>query len=280
MNKRLITIAAALGLSGLLAGCHSQITTTAKTYGQSGIVTTIKGHASGKHLEYQIGHGPRHPVTVRNHSFVFQVAPTPHQQTVTLVADNAPKHRVTVKQAHPLGNYHQFAQRYNQVIIGAQLSPEQRSQLQAAAQLKKDPQAARQNPQLLQQAQQAPGILNQARQKTRTVQLPAYRQGVHSLVKTNAYTLRGNMQDNQLMGITMIVPLHSLKNKQAARQFGTAFMALSQACGANGKQVLQAFKRATSHQKAQQTTLKTITNHGVHYQVAFSPTGLYIYVTR
>lgn len=280
MKKRLITIATVLGLGGLLAGCRSQITTTAKTYQQTGIVATIKGHAAGKTIRYRIGNGKPHTASVHNHSFVVTVAPTLHEQTVTLLSSHAPRHQVTVEAATPLGSYPQFAQRYNQIITMAHLSPKQQRQLQAATAIKKNPQAAQSNPQLLQQAQQAQDILAQARKKTRACQLPAYRQGVHPLVRTNAYTLRGNMQDNQLMGVTMIIPLHSLKDKQAARQFGTAFMALSQACGANGKQVLQAFKRATNHQKTQQTTLKTITNHGVHYQVAFSPNGLYVYVTK
>lgn len=267
MNKRLITIAIILNLSGLLAGCQSQVTTTAKTYRQVGIVATIKGHTAAKTIKYRIENKAIHTATVHNHSFVVSVAPTTHQQTVTLSASNTPQHKVTVQAATPLGNYHRLAQRYNQIITTAQLSPKQQHQLQTATQLKQTPQAAQ-------------SLLSQTSPKSRALQFPAYHQGVHSLIKTANYTLRGNMQENQLMGVTMIVPLHSLKNKQAARQFGTAFMALSQACGANGKQVLQSFKRVTNHQKTQQTTLKTITNHGVHYQVAFSPNGLYVYVTR
>lgn len=280
MNKRLIATGTILVLSGLLAGCQSRITTTARTYQQTGMVATIKGHAAGKAIKYRIGSETIHTATIHNNSFVVSIAPTTHQQTVTLSAPNTSQHKVTVKAAKPLGNYRQFARRYNQLITMAQLSSEQQHQLQATPQLKHNPQAAQNNPQLLQQTQQAQKNLNQARQKARASQLPAYRQGIHPLVKTASYTLRGNMQENQLMGVTMIIPLHNLKNKQAARQFGTAFMALSQACGANGKQVLQAFKRATDHQKEQQTTLKTITNHGVHYQVAFSPNGLYVYVTK
>ena len=136
MKKRLITIATVLGFGGLLAGCQSQITTTAKTYQQTGIVATIKGHAAGKTIRYRIGNGKPHTASVHNHSFVVTVAPTLHEQTVTLLSSHAPRHRVTVKAATPLGSYPQFAQRYNQIITMANLSPKQQRQLQAATAIK------------------------------------------------------------------------------------------------------------------------------------------------
>ncbi|ANK59410.1 hypothetical protein [Loigolactobacillus backii] len=104
--------------------------------------------------------------------------------------------------------------------------------------------------------------------------------GIHDLIKTDSYTIRGNIQNDQLIGATFIIPTKALKQKSAQQEFGTAFSVFSSTVGADGEKVFKEFNKQTKNQSKGQTTVKEISSNGVHYNIGFSTTTLYMYITK
>ena len=285
MHKKLGIILTA-GLSLLLTGCSKvSLSTTAKTYSPDEMVAVVKGHTANQNtVTYQIDNGTKHSVKVHDKTFVIQVPASDRQQKVKITAAHGGQQQqqtVTVNAAKKLGNYQQIVQRYNQMVVMSKLSPQEVQTLKAAAALKKAPSSP--NPQLIQQLKQAQQVeqkVQQLQSTTKSEQLPAQLNGIHNAVDNAAYTLRLNVQDGDLMGATMMIPVKSFKDKAQAQQFGTAFVLFSQALGANGKQVMHEFESKTKNQDKTQTTSKTIINHGIKYSIGFSTTELYVYITK
>ena len=285
MHKKLGIILTA-GLSLLLTGCSKvSLSTTAKTYSPDEMVAVVKGHTANQNtVTYQIDNGTKHSVKVHDKTFVIQVPASDQQQKVKITVAHAGQQQqqtVTVNAAKKLGNYQQIVQRYNQMVVMSKLSPQEVQTLKAAAALKKAPSSP--NPQLIQQMKQAQQVeqkVQQLQSTTKSEQLPAQLNGIHNAVDNSAYTLRLNVQNGDLMGATMMIPVKSFKDKAQAQQFGTAFALFSQALGANGKQVMHEFESKTKNQDKTQTTSKTIINHGIKYSIGFSTTELYVYITK
>ena len=285
MHKKLGIILTA-GLSLLLTGCSKvSLSTTAKTYSPDEMVAVVKGHTANQNtVTYQIDNGTKHSVKVHDKTFVIQVPASNQQQKVKITAAHGGQQQqqtVTVNAAKKLGNYQQIVQKYNQMVVMSKLSPQEVQTLKAAAALKKAPSAP--NPQLMQQMKQAQQVeqrVQQLQSTTKSEQLPAQLDGIHNAVDNAAYTLRLNVQNGDLMGATMMIPVKSFKNKALAQQFGTAFALFSQALGANGKQVMHEFESKTKNQDKTQTTSKTIINHRIKYSIGFSTTELYVYITK
>ena len=285
MHKKLGIILTA-GLSLLLTGCSKvSLSTTAKTYSPDEMVAVVKGHTANQNtVTYQIDNGTKHSVKVHDKTFVIQVPASNQQQKVKITAAHGGQQQqqtVTVNAAKKLGNYQQIVQKYNQMVVMSKLSPQEVQTLKAAAALKKVPSLP--NPQLMQQMKQVQQVeqkVQQVQSTTKSEQLPAQLAGIHNAVDNAAYTLRLNVQNGDLMGATMMIPVKSFKNKALAQQFGTAFALFSQALGANGKQVMHEFESKTKNQDKTQTTSKTIINHGIKYSIGFSTTELYVYITK
>ena len=285
MHKKLGIILTA-GLSLLLTGCSKvSLSTTAKTYSPDEMVAVVKGHTANQNtVTYQIDNGTKHSVKVHDKTFVIQVPASDQQQKVKITVAHAGQQQqqtVTVNAAKKLGNYQQIVQKYNQMVVMSKLSPQEVQTLKAAAALKKAPSTP--NPQLMQQMKQVQQVeqkVQQLQSTTKSEQLPAQLNGIHNAVDNAAYTLRLNVQNGDLMGATMMIPVKSFKDKAQAQQFGTAFALFSQALGANGKQVMHEFESKTKNQDKTQTTSKTIINHGIKYSIGFSTTELYVYITK
>ncbi len=84
------------------------------------------------------------------------------------------------------------------------------------------------------------------------------------------------------MGFAVIVPLSVLKDSKKMQQFATGFGLLSTAVGANAKTVFSHFKKLTKDAKSKNnsTTIKTIKSNNVKFDVGYSTTDLYLYVTK
>ena len=285
MHKKLGIILIA-GLSLLLTGCSKvSLSTTAKTYSPDEMVAVVKGHTANQNtVTYQIDNGTKHSVKVHDKTFVIQVPASDQQQKVKITAAHGGQQQqqtITVNAAKKLGNYQQIVQKYNQMVVMSKLSPQEVQTLKAASALKKA--SSTPNPQLMQQMKQAQQVeqkVQQLQSTTKGEQLPAQLNGIHNAVDNAAYTLRLNVQNGDLMGATMMIPVKSFKDKAQAQQFGTAFALFSQALGANGKQVMHEFESKTKNQDKTQTTSKTIINHGIKYSIGFSTTELYVYITK
>lgn len=270
MHKKLGIILTA-GLSLLLTGCSKvSLSTTAKTYSPDEMVAVVKGHTANQNtVTYQIDNGTKHSVKVHDKTFVIQVPASDQQQKVKITAAHKGQQQqqtVTVNAAKKLGNYQQIVQKYNQMVVMSKLSPQEVQTLKTAAALK--------------QAQQVEQKVQQLQSTTKNEQLPVQLSGIHNVVDNSAYTLRLNVQNGDLMGATMMIPVKSFKDKAQAQQFGTAFALFSQALGADGKQVMHEFESKTKNQDKTQTTSKTIINNGIKYSIGFSTTELYVYITK
>ena len=285
MRKKLGIILTA-GLSLLLTGCSKvSLSTTAKTYLSDEMVVVVKGHTANQNtVTYQIDNGTKHNVKVHDKTFVIQVPASDLRQKVKITAAHGGQQQqqtVTVNAAKKLGNYQQIVQKYNQMVVMSKLSPQEVQTLKAASALKKAPSVP--NPQLMQQMEQVQQVkqkVQQLQSTTKSEQLPAQLNGIYNAVDNSTYTLRLNVQNGDLMGATMMIPVKSFKDKAQAQQFATAFALFSQALGANGKQVMHEFESKTKNQDKTQTTSKTIINHGIKYSIGVSTTELYVYITK
>lgn len=285
MTKKWISSILCASIALVLSGCgNPEITTTKKSYSADGMVAIVKGSADHQdHLTYQIDNGKKHSVKVSNKTFVISVPLSTKQQTVTLKANKGKEtvtKKVTVKKANALGKYSDISKKYNQVIVMSHLSNDEIKTLKLAEQIKNNPTEMMKNATQLQKAQQVQQKMAQLQTTTKKQQLPTNTSGIKNLIKDNVFTLRANVQNGQMVGATMIIPTKTFKNKDQMKTFGTSFMALSQAVGADGQQVMKDFEKETKSQNKTQTTSKTIKSNGVKYSIGFSKTELYIYISK
>lgn len=272
-----IAMSALLGLSA----CGKQLTTNKTTYKATGMVAVIKGEAGSKTVKYQA------PTTsgtskVNSGSYVVTVPMSDQKQTVKLSANGQSK-SVSVKAAKPLGPYKTIAAKYNQAIVGMALPKNIQAQLAAAQ--KADPSAVAtmtpaQKAAYAKQQQALQAAMVKAQQATKSSQLPTSVDGLKQVLSTNGGKLRLNVQNGQLIAITDVVSVKAMKNKKAKTAFGTQFGLIANATGADAKKVGKAFSKAIKKAGKGSTTIDTITSNGVKFNIGFSTSDLFIYITK
>ena len=134
-----------------------------------------------------------------------------------------------------------------------------------------------------QQAQTLKTLMAQATANTRSKQLPTTaKTGIQSILKTAGVNYRASIVNGKAMGFAVIVPLSVLKDSKKMQQFATGFGLLSTAVGANAKTVFSHFKKLTKDAKSKNnsTTIKTIKSNNVKFDVGYSTTDVYLYVTK
>ncbi|MBZ1504990.1 hypothetical protein JYG89_06170 [Latilactobacillus curvatus] len=291
MKKTIVGLVTSLGLIGLLAGCGTTKLTTIKTnYRQNGMVAVVKGSTTKKaDLQYRINHNHFQKATVKDGTYVIQVPTTTNKQTVTVQAKANGKtvqKKVTIAAGTSVGQYAKIAAQYNQALIGMALSKADQTkaqELQKQAAAAKAGQLAPADLMTLKQRQQeVQAAMQQAQQTQKDQLLPtAPKNGVTEWVATKHVTIRGSVDSQDVMGMTLITPVKALKDKAALKDFGTSFALIAQATGADSKKVMSEFSDYTKkNKKGSQTTMKTIESNGVKFNTGFSTSDLYIYITK
>ncbi|GAX05264.1 hypothetical protein IWT25_00568 [Secundilactobacillus pentosiphilus] len=317
MKKISLIVSAAL-LSMVLAGCGKvSLSVAHKSYAPSGMTAVIKGHSNQKAVRYRINNGAQKTQPVNDGGYAITLPAKPYQQTVKLTAGGRNASTV-IKRSPAIMSYSKFTAAYNQAWLGTALSKKdqatamqlqkQGAQIQQkAAKLKADSKAAQaklkagdtsaqatlaslaeQGTKLrtqgakLKQAQAAlvPALAKAKKQVADDTITAKARTGVYNLKKTSTATVRGNVDDGQLIGATLMVPTSSLKSKKAARTFMTELAVLTGSVGANTKTVLKGFENKANKQNSSQTTTSTIRSNGIDFDLGYSKTTLYIYVTH
>ncbi len=288
MKKTIIlsTLIAAFTLS--LAGCgRSTLSVDKSKYAPSGLTAVVQGKSNQKEINYQIPGQAKQAQKVQNGTFSFMVPAKLFNQNIKVTSANLSKN-VKVTRAKPMIKYSKLAKNYNQALIGMNLS---KSQQRAALNLKKQAAAlktAQPSLALMQKAavlkkEQAnlTSAMNKAKAKVSDQLLPTKAtNGIKNYVNTNSHTIRINVDNDQVIGIATILPIHALKNKSLAQKFIVSFSILGSELGANSKKVLKEFQNETKSGNSSQTTIKTITSNKIKYDIGFSTTSLYIYITR
>ncbi|WP_459127868.1 hypothetical protein [Latilactobacillus curvatus] len=291
MKKTIVGLVTSLGLIGLLAGCGTtKLTTTKTNYRQNGMVAVVKGSTTKKaDLQYRINHNHFQKATVKDGTYVIQVPTTTNKQTVTVQAKANGKtvqKKVTIAAGTSVGQYAKIAAQYNQALIGMALSKADQTkaqELQKQAAAAKAGQLAPANLMTLKQRQQeVQAAMQQAQQAQKDQLLPTTpKNGVTEWVATKHVTIRGSVDNQDVMGMTLITPVKALKDKAALKDFGTSFALIAQATGADSKKVMSEFSDYTKkNKKGSQTTMKTIESNGVKFNTGFSTRDLYIYITK
>ncbi|WP_225047306.1 hypothetical protein [Lacticaseibacillus kribbianus] len=281
--SRIVALGAAAFAALALAGCQKDTLTTTKTnYKQTGMVAVIKGEAKGaKTVRYQAP-SVKGSVKVNSDAFVITVPMTQTKQTVTLKAGDL-THKVTVRAAKALASYQKVQTAYNQAIIATALPASIQKQLKAATSAK-DVDVTKLSPAeqslMERQRQNVAKAMARAKVATKDQQMPDTVSGIKQVLDDKSGTVRMNVQDGQVLGITDIVPLKALKDKAAQTAFGTRFALLTSATGADAKSVLKQFNQATKDADGSATTIATITSNGVKFNVGFSTSDLYVYITK
>lgn len=281
--KKIITAVSALALSLVLAACGNKLTTTKSTYHQDGMVAVIKGEASGaKQVRYKSAN-VQGTKKVNSGTFAFSVPVTASKQNVKITAGNL-KRTVTVSAATPLADYQTAANKYNMAVAMSTLTAAEQKQVAAFKAPTKASLAAMtpaEQASTMQAAAMVKSLMTKATNATKEQQLPAtVKDGVHQVLKTGVVRVRANADGKHLMGYTMIIPVKAMKNKTQAKQFGTTLALLGTSAGADAKKVMKQFAKETKDQKDSQTTMKTIKSNGVKFNVGFSTSNIYVYITK
>lgn len=317
MKKISLLLSAAL-LSLVLAGCGKpSLSVGHKSYEPSGMTAVIKGHSNQKTVKYQINSGATKKQAVLNGGYAITLPAKPYKQTVKLTAGG--QHTSTVIQKSPaIMSYSKFKTAYNQALMATALSKKdqatamqlqkQGAQLQqqsaklkaesktAQARLKSgDTSAQTTLASLSKQGQQLQAQGAKLKQ-TQTALAPALakakkkvagdtitakaRTGVYTLKQTANATVRGNVDGDKLIGATLMVPTSSLKSKAAAKTFMTELAVLTGSTGANTQKVLKGFENKANKKNSSQTTTSTIHSKGIDFDLGYSKSTLYIYVTH
>lgn len=282
--KKFKTTLLALGLTAVLAGCGNKLTTTKPVYNNSGMVAVIKGDASGKTVSYKAP-TKTGSVKVHNGKYVVTLPMSTKAQTVTLKA-NGQTATTKIKAATAIGTYSVVAQQYNQALVMTAVPADTLKAMQAAQKQGTPTQAQiaamtpAQQQALLKQQQEFQAALTKAKADVKDQQLPAKVEGLKQVVKTTSSTMRVNVQDGELLSATLSAPVKALKGSQKDNQFGIEFGLLANALGADAQKVGTQFQKAIKDQNGSQTTIKTITSNGVKFDVGFSASELFIYMTK
>ncbi|MCH5461988.1 hypothetical protein HC026_08225 [Lactobacillus sp. LC28-10] len=316
--KRFSLILSAALLSLVLAGCGKpSLSVGHKSYEPSGMTAVIKGHSNQKTVTYQINNGSPKKQAVLNGGYAITLPAKPYQQTVKLTAGG--QRTSTVIQKSPaIMSYSKFKTTYNQALLATALSKKdqatamqlqkQGAQLQqqsaklkaesktAQAKLKSGDTSAQatlaslskqgqqlqaQGAKLKQtQAALAPALANAKKQVAGDTITAKAQTGVYTLKKTANATVRGNVDGGKLIGATLMVPTSSLKSKAAAKTFMTELAVLTGSTGANTQKVLKGFENKANKKNSSQTTTSTIHSKGIDFDLGYSKSTLYIYVTH
>ncbi|MFD1428865.1 hypothetical protein [Lacticaseibacillus mingshuiensis] len=285
MKKQKILLAATAGLLFLLAGCGQKLDTSKTTYQQDGMVAVIKGSASGhKTVSYQAD-TTSGTAKINSGSYVISIPTSTKAQQVKLTAGDTTK-TVTVKAAKSLGTYSKVAATFNQAIIATALPKSVQAQLKSAATAKQPTKAElaamteAQRAALVKTQTELKAAMDKATAATKDQQLPTSVDGLKQVLKTTGGTVRVNVQDGQLMSAVDIVPIKALKDKKLQEAFGVQFGVLANAVGADATKVGKKFQDATKNANSSSTTIDTIVSNGVKFDVGYSTTELYIYLTK
>lgn len=280
--KKTALIVAAGALSLVLAACGQKLSTTKSTYQRSGMVAVIKGSASGHSNVSYTADAASGSSKVNDGSYVISLPVSTKDQQVAIKAGDQ-KTTVTVKAAKSLGTYATIAKKYNQAIIMTALPAKTQKALAAASKQSTTDTSqltTAQKMALAKEQQALQAAVQKATTATKASQLPTSVTGLKQVLKSTGGTIRVNVQDGQLMGITDIVPVKALKEKKLQQAFGTQFGLLANSVGADAKKVAKQFQKATKSSDSSSTTIDTITSNGVKFDVGYSTTSLYIYITK
>ena len=124
--------------------------------------------------------------------------------------------------------------------------------------------------------------MKQATAATKNEQLPTTaKTGITQVAKIGQTKVRANVSDSgKLVGYAVIVPTKAMKDKAESQKFGLTLGLLGNSVGVNTKKVMKQFQKQTKNQNKSQTTIKTIKNNGVKFNIGFSTSDLYIYITK
>lgn len=282
MMKKVVSLVAGLGLLLTLTACGNKLSTPKNTYRQSGLVAVIKGDVSGAtQVKYKTS-TESGSVKAHGGKFAISLPVTDRKQTVKLTA-GARVHQVKVAAATPIGQYAAVASKFNQAIIGSALPKSDQAQMRAKqptkaelAQMTPAEQAAYgKKAKAMQAAYAKADAATKAKQLATDVD-----SGIHAVLNSSDAVIRANVAHKKVIGFALIVPVKNMKNKTKAQEFGTTLALLGSAASADAKVVMKKFAKAIKDQNNSQTTMKTIKSNDVKFDVGFSATHLYIYVTK
>lgn len=317
--KKLIGIgfAAVLLVFGL-AGCGSpSLSVNHHQLKPDGLAAVIKGQSRYKTINYQIDNGKQQTEKTHNHHFALTIPAQAASQKVTLSAGGSHQ-TVKIAKAAALTTYSDLQKKYNQAITASALSKTDQKKaryLQAqSAKLKQQQQAitkavatakkklaagnATAAKDLQAQAAKADRLkaqaaklkatssevtkaMQQAQKRVKNRSLPATAQsGIHNLVTTSDVTIRTNTDQNQVIGIALMIPVSAMKDKARAKNFAVTFSILADSVGANAKKIMHDFQKQTKSNQTSKTTNQALHSNGVNFQVGYSTTTLYIYMTK
>ncbi|MBA1434980.1 hypothetical protein [Bombilactobacillus bombi] len=101
-----------------------------------------------------------------------------------------------------------------------------------------------------------------------------------NIVQMPQQTIRINVQQHQLMAMTLIYPLKVIKTKSGMSTTAKSIVTMSELVGANGRSVLKQLSKQMRAAKKNQTSLKTITSNGKQFKLGVSSSKFYLYITR
>lgn len=283
--KKMITALSTLMLTLVLAACGQKLDADKTTYKQYGLVSVIKGDVSGAKYVHYAADSASGRSKIHGGKYAISLPISDKKQTVKLTAGDKKK-TVYVEAANSLGTYKNSATKYNQAVIGSALPKSVQKQLQSGQKQPTKAQLAMMTPQqkmaMAQQAQTLKNEMAKAQAATKSQQLPSSaKAGITQVLKVNGQRVRANVtKDGQLVGYALIVPVKAMKDQKQARKFGTTMALLGNSVGADPQAVMKKFAKAIKNQSKSQTTMKTITSHGVKFDVGFSTSNLFIYITK
>lgn len=318
MMKKFRLIFSAVLLSLLLAACgKTTLTVGHQHYATSGMTAVIKGHTNQKRVHFTVNDGTSITRKVYGGAYAITLPAKPYRQTVKIIAGSR---QVTTKinKSPAIMTYSKFKSSYNQALMATALSKKDQAtalglQKQAAklkqqqAKLQAEAKAAQaklkagdtsaqatlaqigtQGNQLkasaaklkATQAALAPALAEAKKQVAHQQITAGARDGIYTLKSTKSATVRGNVDNGQLIGATLMVPTSALKSNKAAKSFVTELAVLTNSVGANTKTVLNGFKDKANKENSSQTTTSTIHSKGLDFDLGYSKTTLYIYITH
>ncbi|WP_099974717.1 hypothetical protein [Lactobacillus terrae] len=224
-----------------LAGCSSKnITTTKNEYSADGLVAVVKGNAKGYSKVSYTQNGKTKSTNVTSNKFVFSVPVSSNDQTVKITAKD-----------------------------GSNTSSTSVTVKKAKPMTDYTTYAQSYNYMLLQSGSE-------------NSQLPLiFSDGIHKVNYNDGLTYRFNVQNGSLMGISIKVPMKTLKSKDGAKNFAQELAISSQLVGSDGQKVLKKLsKEFKDVQDGNTTTIDAVKSKGIIYNVNYSTSGIYIYMTK
>jgi len=321
MKKFLTGVIGLLALA-TLAGCgNHKLSVGASTKTPSGMVAVIKGKTSkNAKISYKIDNQSKKAVKNTDGAYIIEVPAKTKQQTVVVTSQkdsDVITKKVTINKTKALGKYKTISASYNQAVIGMSLSKADQKKAKDLAAAEKKAKASSSTTTSAAKAKAAIAKLPASQQKAALAKLQAQAKemtalqkegkevqaamatakkenkdkllpttlsnGVKNVITQNNYTVRANYQDKNLMGLTLIVPVKAMKQKDGQKDFGTVFALLSNELGANYKSVMKQFEKLQKDAKnssSTSTATNVIKSNGVKFAVGYSTTHLYIYITK